>query len=103
MTPGKTATVSGSVDSEAQRFAMDFVQGNDIVFHLNLRFKEKIIVCNNLSCGSWCSEERHCLCAFEKDKAFKVCVCVLLSELLLCTDGTLSCSSKRYSYFDSDI
>ncbi|XP_018590128.1 galectin-3-like [Scleropages formosus] len=53
---------------------MDFVQGNDIVFHLNLRFKEKIIVCNNLSCGSWCSEERHCLCAFEKDKAFKITV-----------------------------
>ncbi|XP_058415458.1 galectin-5-like [Diceros bicornis minor] len=58
MYPSKNITVSGTVLPSAQRFYINLHSGNDIAFHLNIRFDENAVVRNTQINGSWGAEER---------------------------------------------
>ncbi|XP_037869369.1 tectonin beta-propeller repeat-containing protein [Bombyx mori] len=70
--PGSILKIVGCLFDEVQRFYIDFTgpevkkqrhkietEVSEIPFHFNVRFDEKIVVCNTKNFGSWGTEERH--------------------------------------------
>ncbi|XP_077167423.1 galectin-9 isoform X2 [Paroedura picta] len=57
--PSRSVIVSGTVLARASRFHINLKMGQDTAFHLNPRFKEKVIVRNSQFSGRWGPEERH--------------------------------------------
>ncbi|NP_001140054.1 Galectin-4 [Salmo salar] len=60
MSPKKTIVIRGMVPLGANSFSINFMVGSsrDIVFHLNPRLQESVVVRNSLIGGSWDTEER---------------------------------------------
>lgn len=59
--PRLLITITGTVNSNPNRFSLDFKRGQDIAFHFNPRFKEdhkRVIVCNSMFQNNWGKEER---------------------------------------------
>ncbi|NXH13645.1 LEG3 protein, partial [Bucco capensis] len=76
LVPRLLITITGTVNPNPNRFALDFKKGNDIAFHFNPRFKEdnkKVIVCNSMFQSNWGKEERTApRFPFEPGKLFKL-------------------------------
>ncbi|XP_068255533.1 galectin-3 isoform X2 [Nyctibius grandis] len=76
LVPRLLITITGTVNSNPNRFSLDFKRGNDIAFHFNPRFKEdnrKVIVCNSMFQNNWGKEERTApRFPFEAGKPFKL-------------------------------
>ncbi|CAK6432056.1 unnamed protein product [Pipistrellus nathusii] len=73
--PHMLITVLGIVNLNAKSFVLDFKTRNDIAFHFNPRFNNKVIVCNTHING-WGQEERTATFPFEAGKPFKILVLV---------------------------
>ncbi|XP_036291994.1 galectin-3 [Pipistrellus kuhlii] len=74
--PHMLITVMGIVNLNAKSFVLDFKIRNDIAFHFNPRFNEKVIVCNTNINNRWGQEERTATFPFEAGKPFKILVLV---------------------------
>ncbi|XP_009990686.1 PREDICTED: LOW QUALITY PROTEIN: galectin-3-like [Tauraco erythrolophus] len=77
LVPRMSIIITGTVNHNPSRFALDFKRGSDIAFHFNPRFKEdggkKVIVCNSMIRNNWGKEERMApRFPFEAGKPFKI-------------------------------
>ncbi|XP_071413349.1 galectin-3 [Pithys albifrons albifrons] len=76
LVPRLLITITGTVNSNPDRFSLDFKRGNDVAFHFNPRFNEdhrKVIVCNSKFQDVWGKEERTApRFPFEAGKPFKL-------------------------------
>nr|XP_014597533.1 galectin-5 [Equus caballus] len=55
----KSILVSGTILPVAQRFHINLHSGNDIAFHLDVRFDQNAVVRNTQINGTWGCEERN--------------------------------------------
>ncbi|XP_013784107.1 galectin-6-like isoform X1 [Limulus polyphemus] len=83
--PGKTKIgdiffIRGKIPSNGEGFAVNIQCGSgkadDIIFHLNPRFTEGLIVCNTLCDDTWADEQREAKMPFTAEKAFELFICV---------------------------
>ncbi|VDN08019.1 unnamed protein product [Thelazia callipaeda] len=75
--PGQTLIIKGSTIDESQRFTVNLhcksadFSGNDVPFHLSVRFDEGKIVMNSFMNGEWGKEERKSI-PFKKGTPFDI-------------------------------
>jgi hypothetical protein len=55
--PNKVIRVTGQAEKKANHFNINLRHGNDVVFHISVRFNEKKVVRNTLQGGKWGKEE----------------------------------------------
>ncbi|KAM8947683.1 galectin-8 [Pelodytes ibericus] len=91
---GQMVVIHGTVDSDADRFQIDFQCGSsvhpraDVAFHFNPRFKGSgFIVCNTMEDDKWGWEERTYQMPFTKGKPFEVIFLVLPHKFQVSSNG----------------
>lgn len=74
--PSKKIVVSGIALPSAERLQINLYSGNDIALHLDIRFRENVVVCNTKMNGIWGSEERSPIekMPFIPGQRFSVCI-----------------------------
>lgn len=72
----------------ADRFNVDFIRGEDVVFHFNPRFHEQTIVRNSNLRGCWGPEEREGGFPFVQGQRFELKILVEEDSFKVAVDGT---------------
>ncbi|KAM4048689.1 galectin-9-like isoform 2-T2 [Anomaloglossus baeobatrachus] len=77
---GTVVVVAGSIPHSADRFSVNFQCGHgdndDIAFHFNPRFDEKLVVCNTMEHKNWGKEERKKELPFHHGQQFEIRILV---------------------------
>lgn len=73
-TPGKKLFISGVPDKKAKNFQVNLLAGQDIAFHVSVRFDEKHVVRNSQQGGQWQAEEKEGKLPLDKDVAFDMTI-----------------------------
>ncbi|XP_049914590.1 galectin-8-like isoform X2 [Epinephelus moara] len=92
--PGEMVLIQGSVQSDADRFQVDFTCGSsvkpraDVAFHFNPRFKRSpCIVCNSLQKERWGREEILYVKPFSHGESFELLILVLKDKFKVAVNG----------------
>lgn len=72
----------------ADRFHVDFIKGQDVVFHFNPRFQEQTIVRNSNLAGHWGPEEREGGFPFAQGRRFELKILVEEDMFKVAVDGS---------------
>lgn len=72
----------------ADRFNVDFIRGQDVVFHFNPRFHEQTIVRNSKFAECWGPEERESGFPFVPGQRFELKILVEEDMFKVAVDGT---------------
>lgn len=93
--PGEMVLIQGSVQSDADRFQVDFTCGSsvkpraDVAFHFNPRFKRSpCIVCNSLQKERWGREEILYVKPFSHGESFELLILVLKDKFKVAVNGS---------------
>nr|CCQ48559.1 galectin 4 [Channa striata] len=103
MSPKKTIVIRGMVPLGANSFSINFMVGSsrDIVFHLNPRLQESVVVRNSLIGGSWDTEERErsALTPSWRDSTLtQLCVSAFKSFLSV-PQMSIRCGNQQFKVF----
>ncbi|KAF4089826.1 hypothetical protein AMELA_G00042600 [Ameiurus melas] len=85
--PRLLITIVGEPVPGGQRFQVDFMKGEDIVFHFNPRFSEQTIVRNSNLSGYWGPEEREGGFPFIQGRQFELKILVEEDVYKVAVDG----------------
>uniref|UniRef100_A0A914VHL7 Galectin n=1 Tax=Plectus sambesii TaxID=2011161 RepID=A0A914VHL7_9BILA len=89
--PGRKLFVSGITTKKSKEFIIDLHSGNDIAFHFDSRFKDKVIVRNTQSEGNWGKEERDGEFPCRKKRNCDVIIYCDEAQFKCYVDGALFC------------
>ncbi|KAM4625596.1 galectin-3 isoform 2-T2 [Polymixia lowei] len=87
MMPRLLITIVGEPIPGGDRFHVDFVRGQDVVFHFNPRFHEQTIVRNSNLGGCWGPEEREGGFPFAQGRRFELKILVEEDMFKVAVDG----------------
>lgn len=85
--PSLVITIVGEPFPGGNRFQVDFIKGQDVVFHLNPRFHEQQIVRNSSLNGRWGPEERDGGFPFVQGNRFELKILVEEDGFKVAVDG----------------
>lgn len=87
MMPNLLITIVGEPFPGGDRFHVDFIKGQDVVFHFNPRFHEQQIVRNSNLDGCWGPEERDGGFPFVPGRRFELKILVEEDSFKVAVDG----------------
>lgn len=85
--PNLMITVVGECMPGANRFHIDFINDEDVVFHFNPRFPEQTVVRNSCLDGCWGPEERDGFFPFVPGRRFEIKILVEEDTFKVAVDG----------------